>query len=479
MSSNTTSHLELRGKTYYFRMRVPKEFADVEPLREINRSLKTRDRLEAEARCANARLALFTEWRARRAGRAADTRATFDASVDLLKAWGMTFSPMDDLISGPIEKLLSRIETISNVDPLSAAVPAALGAIKIPDVTLHAMAERMPILKENEIRAKNARQRREWCGNFKRAARDFTTQIGERTILTISEQDATDYEAHWKKLAEPGGVTTNYANKQIRYVRQMIDAHYNDIRMPKSRRNNAFKGMRVEKLAYDPADDERKKLPLPETWIRNRLVNDRILEELEQESSDIAIIAATGGCRASEIYDVPESDVHLDHSIPHIRFRVVLDGPDRRELKSKASTRVLVLQGPALAAMRRNPTGFPGHRGKAKFSGPVNKFLRENGLFPPLPEGEDGRYVISGTRHSFEDRMKAAGIENEERAFLMGHSIGRVRGRPVYGSELDLPARALLQEMVAFEGDGWSPRPIADLWEEIDRLLEEKGHRIR
>ena len=477
MPSNTARHVELRGKTYYFRMRVPNEFADVEPLREINRSLKTRDFVEAEARCANVRLALFTNWRARRAGRAADTRAAFDASVDLLKAWGMTFSPMDDLITGPVNDLLSRIEAIANVDPLSPAVPAALGAIELPNVILHEMAERMPILKANDIRAKNARQRREWCGNFKRAARDFTEQIGERTILTISEQDATDYEAHWKKLAEPGGVTTNYSNKQIRYVRQMIDAHYDDIRMPKSRRNNVFKGMRVGKLIY--ADDERKKLPLPETWIQNRLINDRVLEELEQESSDIAIIAATGGCRASEIYDVPKSDIHLNHPIPHIRFRVVLDGPDRRELKSKASTRVLVLQGPAMAAMRRNPKGFPGHRGKARFSGTVNKFLRENDLFPPLPEGEDGRYVISGTRHAFEDRMKAAGIGNEERAFLMGHSIGRVRGRPVYGSELDLPLRALLQEMVAFEGDGWSPRPIAELWEEVDRLLEEKGHRLR
>ncbi|WP_368731037.1 DUF6538 domain-containing protein [Thioclava sp. JE_KL1] len=31
------------GKAYYFRMRVPNEFTDVEPLREINRSLKTKD----------------------------------------------------------------------------------------------------------------------------------------------------------------------------------------------------------------------------------------------------------------------------------------------------------------------------------------------------------------------------------------------------------------------------------------------------
>ncbi len=129
MTKNNADYLDLRGNTYYIRLRVPIEFADVESLPEINRSLKTRDRGEAELRCANARAALFTEWRARRAGKAADTRAIFDASIELLKCWGMTFSPMDDLLNGPIDELLSRIETIANVDPKSAAVPAALGAV--------------------------------------------------------------------------------------------------------------------------------------------------------------------------------------------------------------------------------------------------------------------------------------------------------------------------------------------------------------
>ncbi|HEY9038141.1 MAG TPA: hypothetical protein VIN05_04270 [Roseovarius sp.] len=170
-----------------------------------------------------------------------------------------------------------------------------------------------------------------------RGAREFAAQIGKRTILTISEQDATDYTAHWKTLSESGKVTTNYANKQIRYVRQMIDTHLDDIRMPDSKRINVFEKKRVKKLAYDPEDDERKKLPLPETWIRNRLIKDRVLEALEQEASDIAIISAIGGSRASEIYDVPAADIHLDHPIPHIKFRIVLDGPERRELKSKAS----------------------------------------------------------------------------------------------------------------------------------------------
>ncbi|MFW5654809.1 MAG: DUF6538 domain-containing protein, partial [Roseicyclus sp.] len=140
--SSAASYLERRGKTYYIRMRVPSEFADVEPLAEINRSLKTGDRTEAEARCANARAALHAEWRARRAGEAADTRAVFGASMEPLKGWGMSFSPTHDLLVGPIDELLSRIEAVANVDATSAFVPAALGAVDLPDASLEEMAER-------------------------------------------------------------------------------------------------------------------------------------------------------------------------------------------------------------------------------------------------------------------------------------------------------------------------------------------------
>lgn len=467
--------LKLRGNIYYIRVRVPAAYADIEPRDEVFRSLDTRDPIVAQAKCANARLALRLEWDAARAAEKADVRAVFDSSTELLRSWGMTFSPMTGLLHGEINQLLERIEKIAYIDPTSAAVPAALGAIDLPDHSLFEMADRMPKLKEAEIRAKNARQRREWSGNFTRAAKDFTAEIGQRTVLSISDQDAIDYWEFWKKRAREDA-TPNYANKQIRYVRQMIDAHYDDIRMPMSKRINPFKGMSVRKMAYDPDDEERSKLALPESWIRNRLIKDRILEDLNQEASDIAIIAAICGCRASEIYDLPAKDIHLDHPIPHFKIRIVVGGPEAREIKGSSSTRQVVLLGAALEAMRRHPNGFQRYRGKASYSGNVNNFLRDNGLFPELPEGSEGRFVISGTRHSFEDRMIAAKIGNEERAFLMGHSIGKVRGRPVYGSKLALPLRALFQEMITFATDTWEGRPRSFLWREIDRLLEEEGH---
>ena len=476
MSLTTGTYFELRGTTYHLRMRVPKEFADVEPLKEVNRSLRTRDPIEAQALAAHARHALIQDWQARRAQRVADHRALFDMSTELLKGWGMTFCAMDDLVTGPLDELLKRIDAIANVDPNSVAVPAVLGAIELPDVSLDEMALRMPELKKANIRAKNARQRREWCGNFKRAASDFKTVIGERTVFAITSQDATDYEDFWMKRAASGEVTANYANKQIRYVRQMIDAHFADIRLPKEKRKNPFFGMRVEKIAYDEVNNDRKRMALPNTWIKKRLIGEKVLEGLNQEASDIAIVSAVCGCRASEIYDLPPEDIFLDHEIPHISLRIVLDGPDRRELKGQASTRKVVLLGAALEAMKRHPEGFSGYRGKANYSGPVNKYLRDNSLFPDVPADESRHHVISGLRHSFEDRMINAGIANEERAYLMGHSIGRVRGRPVYGTALDLPFRALFQEMVSFGGEGWSPRPVDVLQAEVDRLMKERGH---
>lgn len=147
-------------------------------------------------------------------------------------------------------------------------------------------------------------------------------------------------------------------------------------------------------------------------------------------------------------------------------------------MKIGSTSRAVVLQGPALEAIRLHPKGFTKYRGKASFSGDVNNYLRDNNLFPSLPEGKTGRYVISGLRHSFEDRMDKASMSNEERAHLMGHSISKLRGRPVYGAEVELRLRALLQELVGFEGDGWKPRPRAVVRKEIDKLHEAAGYRL-
>ena len=142
--------------------------------------------------------------------------------------------------------------------------------------------------------------------------------------------------------------------------------------------------------------------------------------------------------------------------------RPVLEGPDRREIKNQASERTIVLMGRALEAARRHPEGFPRYRGNGNFSGTVNKYFHDGELFPPTADG-GRRFTLGGLRHAFEARMKVAGLDNEQRAFMMGHSIEAIRGRPVYGAELTLSLRSLYQEMVSFPTASWTPRSAEEL----------------
>jgi hypothetical protein len=69
----------------------------------------------------------------------------------------------------------------------------------------------------------------------------------------------------------------------------------------------------------------------------------------------------------------------------------------------------------ALAAMKKFPKGFPRYKDKeATMSSALNKFFRENNLFPTP------NHKIYSFRHTFEDRLKEAGVGNELRRLLMG-----------------------------------------------------------
>jgi integrase len=72
--------------------------------------------------------------------------------------------------------------------------------------------------------------------------------------------------------------------------------------------------------------------------------------------------------------------------------------------------------------MRQFPEGFPSYRNNAAtLSGTVNKFLRSNGL------AESPAHSMYSLRHSFEDRMLEAGIDERIRRDILGHALGRER----------------------------------------------------
>jgi integrase len=298
-------------------------------------------------------------------------------------------------------------------------------------------------------------------------------------VSEISAADAHAYRTHWEGKRTTDSITTEYVNKQINYMEQLVDSFHKEAGLLPADRSNVFAHLALEKSGAELRQEPGRKLALPAAWIRNTLLDPDRMGGLNVEARDIAIVCAETGARGAEVVDLAPEDIVLVHEIPHLRITMVEEGEMRRELKNVASRRQIPLLGHALEAMRRHPLGFPRYRGKATYSVAVNKYLREGKLFPEAPPGSGRGHSIGGTCHAYEDRLLQAGLSNEERGLMMGHSQRALRGRPVYGAGLELQVRALLAEKVVFPTRAWTSRPHAVLDAEIDRLAVEAGFRRR
>lgn len=70
----------------------------------------------------------------------------------------------------------------------------------------------------------------------------------------------------------------------------------------------------------------------------------------------------------------------------------------------------------------------------------MNKYLRTHGL------AETPRHTLYSLRHSFEDRMIAAGVDDRIRRDLFGHALNRER----YGAGTTLQHLAQVIQPLAF-----------------------------
>ncbi|MEJ1999170.1 MAG: hypothetical protein P8X76_13775, partial [Maritimibacter sp.] len=95
--------LELRGKSFYARFRVPARYAAVERRREINQSLKTHDRREARRRLEKMREQFNFEWEGKLAVREGRTTPeSFHAIAALLEAVSFSYSSSSELAKSPL-----------------------------------------------------------------------------------------------------------------------------------------------------------------------------------------------------------------------------------------------------------------------------------------------------------------------------------------------------------------------------------------
>lgn len=466
-------HLIKRGNVFWFRMRRPKRYEHVFSSTYVTESLRTDSRMEAEALAPQVKQRWLTELEARASGKAFNSSAdAFKAMVELAKSEGLRPTTANELASGSLDALLTRLLPLQKRDPAgqSALFAATLGGFEIPPISITETAENMAQYLPTHVQNKNARQRRTWANKYKRAAATFVAAVKDKPIASVTRDDAYLVRRYWVNRVHTEEISTTYAHKHIGYLRAMVDAFYSNFHIDEY--FNPFKELNpIDKPNWEKLSEEYQKPEFTPKWINETILTGGKLENLNQQARDILIICAETGCRQTEIYDLPKSSIKLSEDVPHLDIKLETAGDHKREIKTRSSTRKVPLVGAALDAMRRNPFGFPAYRGKGSFSNTVSKYFKENHLLPTKD------HQLSGLRHSYETRMRRARIDNEERGFMMGHSIKKIRGREVYGNRTKLEIQALLAELVVFPTETWSPRPPDQIHALIDKILEDEGHR--
>jgi integrase len=276
---------------------------------------------------------------------------------------------------------------------------------------------------------KSPAQYKLWLAKWTLAVNNFVMVCGPRNIHEITRDDARAFYNWWRDKIAPdrksGKTATHTAsggNRQIGILRKLYRRYFLYMGAGEGDIKNPFDNLSFAEKKR--SSDEKLRLSFATEWIVKRILAIGALEGLNDEARAIVLTLIETGCRPSEVANLEPEHIMLSAPIPYIKIRPNLD-PDRpREIKTASSVRDIPLLGVSLEAMRKFPEGFPRYKDKGNsLSATLNKYFRENGLFPTE------KHVIYSFRHSFEDRMKHVKADVEMRKILMGHGLDR----PQYG----------------------------------------------
>ncbi|WFE75902.1 tyrosine-type recombinase/integrase [Roseinatronobacter sp. S2] len=406
-----------RGKKGLFCLRlwIPEHYREIEPRRDLFLSLRTADEATAHRRAVETRDGIFANLDRRLSARLATegTPEHYDKIRDLAASHGVAYKPNKEIIEGPIEDLVARLLTLKEADPKAESketTAALLGGVDQPKLMVSTLFDEYEKIAKQETEGKTPDAIRRWRNPRIKAARNFIKAVGDRPILEITRDDALDFRGWWlDRLADPeeAAGSPGTANKDLIHISGMITKLCTFKRWSDPK---IFAGLALKEKAG------RAIPPFESDWIRDTLLCENPIPELDREALDVLLVMVNTGARPSEIHGLHADDIHLNAPIPFIDIN-----DKNRTLKTEASKRQIPLWGVALEAMRRRPDGFPTYRGRDKWSTDTNRIIRQAGLFP---SPDHRAYSL---RHSFEDRMTAQEIPERIAADMMGHTIRRER----------------------------------------------------
>lgn len=302
-------------------------------------------------------------------------------------------------------RALKTMRKDGSIDPKEAE--ALMGVVPKPKLTLSQCLKEFWKLAHDRTIGKSEDQIRRWRNPRIKAINNLISVIGDQEIDAITADDMLDFREWWMDRIRTEGLTPNSANKDIIHIGNVL------------RTVNKMKRLNLNLPLSDLAIREGEKKTRPAfsvDWIKTKLLAPGALDGLNAEARAILLGMVNTGYRPSEGAAITSAQIRLDHAVPHISIE-----PVGRQLKSQYARRKIPLLGVSLDAFRQFPEGFPRYRDSAALSATVNKFLRTHGLL------ETPGHSMYSLRHSFEERMMAAGIDDRARRDLFGHALDRER----------------------------------------------------
>lgn len=401
---------------YYYVKRVPERFKHVDPRSQVRIPLRTDSRAEAMKLAPQVEAELFAHWEALAAGEKAAAAEHYEAARNLARARGFVYRPIEQIAAGPLNDLLARLEDLarSGVVPTRAEAEAILGAVPEPSALLSKAFEEYERMVAETLAGKSAGQLRRWRLSRLRAVTDFIDFAGDLPMDQITREVTLEFRQRYQARVLAADIKAATANKQIGYLSTFYRTW---CELKGLVRDNPFASLRLK------GETEAEKHPFSRKWIAERLLAPGALAGLNAEARHIFLAMVNTGLRPSEIIGAAEACWRLDDDLPHLQVRPA----EGRSLKTTQSKRDMPLVGVSLEAARllRDLGGVQRYVDTSNtWSGGVNKFLTENGL------RETPQTTAYSLRHSFEDSLLEAGVDERLRATLMGH---KYKGRAAYG----------------------------------------------
>jgi integrase len=399
--------IQKRGRFYHLKKRVPKRFAGLDPRTFIYKSLHTDSEEEAHQKANDVWRELVGAWEAERAGETTLAQERFDAAREFAARRGYRWRPAIEVAQMPLSDILDRVEaTVARSGkPSRARAEAFLGGARQPALTVSGALESYWKLAADKIKGKSEDQIRRWRNPRTKAVNNFVDVVGDLVLSDITADDMLDFREWWWDRIVSEDLTPNSANKDFTHLGKVLKTV-----------------ARMRRLGFEPPvsglafseGKPRPRPPFPTEFIRDNLLASGALGGLNTEARTIILGMINTGYRPSEGAALLPEHIHLDSNIPHIEIL-----PEGRTLKTRRSERKIPLVGVSLEAFRAQSTGTPRYRDKPGLSATLNKFMRANNLMP------SSEHTVYGLRHSFEDRLLVAKVDERVRRDLMGHRLDR------------------------------------------------------